>query len=103
MDFHCKVYQFVNQLAKRNPARFPEFRIHADGREARNRIYFVQKEFSALFLEEEIHARHAGKFERAERADSEFLDLLDLRGLELCWNQKFRSLLQIFRGVIVKL
>src|SRR5713226_8521276 len=70
--------QLVNQIAEGDSARFPEFRIHADGGEAGYSIYFVEINLSAFFLEEEIHARHAAQFQSAKRIHGELLNFFYL-------------------------
>ena len=67
-----------------------------------NGVDFVQEEFAAFLFQEEIHARHSGKFQRAERFHRQRLNFLHLRGLQVRGNQQLRAVFQIFRGVIVE-
>src|SRR5579859_5467939 len=69
VNFHREFNQLVNKFTEGNSACFPKFWIHADGGEAWNRVHFVQVQLPALFLEEEVDARHSREFERAECVD----------------------------------
>ena len=102
MHFKRKFNQLIDQFAEGYAAGFPEFRIHADGSETGNGVDFVQKELAAFFLQEEIHASHSGEFQRPKRVDSESLDFLRLRGLQISGNHQLRAFLEILRGVVVE-
>src|SRR5713226_1415805 len=91
-----KLDELVDEIAEGDSARFPELWIHADGGEAWDGIYFVEINLSAIFLEEEIHARHAAQFQRAKRIHGELLKFFYLRRFQLCRNQELRTFFQIF-------
>src|SRR5690242_16726751 len=52
--FERQLNELVNQLRKGNSAGFPQLWIHAYGREARNRVHFIEIDFPAVFLQEKI-------------------------------------------------
>src|SRR5438477_11928470 len=43
MILQCQFYQAINQLGQRNPAGFPELRIHADRCEPGNCVHLVDE------------------------------------------------------------
>src|SRR5580704_11900463 len=58
--------QAINQLRVWQARGFPQLWIHADGREAGNRIEFVDEYLPVATLEKEIAPRHPGPVNRAE-------------------------------------
>src|SRR5467141_2291524 len=75
--------ELVDEIAEGDSARFPEFWVHADGGEAWDGVYFIEINFSAFFLEKEIHAGHATQFQRAKRVHCELLEFFHLPRLQL--------------------
>src|SRR5436190_5387178 len=70
-----ELHETIDQLRIRNARDLPELRIHRDGGELGDRVDLVQEQLSAAAAfrlaaaEEEVHARHAGAVDRAERLD----------------------------------
>ena len=63
MPFDRKAYEFVQEFRIRHAGRLPQFRIHADLREAGDSVDLAQQ---YLFLpQKEVNARHTGKTQNA--------------------------------------
>src|ERR1700678_2934504 len=73
VEIERKLDQFVEQLRIRKSRRFPELRIHADGRETWNGVELVDEDFVGAALEEKVAPRHPGSVNRPERTDSVLL------------------------------
>src|SRR5260370_21540691 len=94
--------ELVNEFAEGNATGFPHFWVHDDRGEARYGVHFVEIDFAAFLLEEEIHAGHTAQFQRAKRIDRILLNLFYLRRSELRGDQELRAFFQIFCSVIIE-
>src|SRR5438034_1940645 len=59
----------IEQLRIRESARLPQLRVHADRREARERVHLVQVQHAAVGGEQKIDARQPGAVDRLEGGD----------------------------------
>src|SRR5206468_12967590 len=60
MAFERERDEAIEQLGILEAACGPHLRVHADGREAGNRVHFVQEQHAAVAGQQEVDARHAG-------------------------------------------
>jgi len=77
LALHCQIqieatrrsYEPVDQARELQAAGRPQLRIHADGREAGNRVHFVEVQDSGVAGEQKIDARHACPVDGFEGGD----------------------------------
>ena len=63
MPLYCQFNQFIQKFAVFNAGGFPEFGIHADIGEARQRVDLINDHL-VVRCQEHIHTRHAAALQR---------------------------------------
>src|SRR5579862_9756316 len=78
VEFEGQLDEAIDELRIGQAGSFPQLGIHADGCETRNRVEFVDEDFSICAIQEEIAASHTGSVNRAEGANGVILKCGDL-------------------------
>src|ERR1700730_9056277 len=103
VQFEREFDQPINEPGIRESRGFPEFRVHADGRETRDGVEFVDKNLPTAAFEKEIAAGHSDAIDRAEGAHCVVLKSDHLLPGQWRGNHEPRAFFQVLGGVIVEL